>query len=112
MIALALFRLSNGLEVRGNIGLYLIRRALVLRLDVVDFAHDPLERGRVALKDEVFFGFDVVVQSCFCEAQGSRHICQGGRSGAFTIEQSGGFRQYGVALRRMLRGFIKRRPMW
>ena len=112
MIAFPLFRLPNGLEMRCNIGLYLICRALMLRLDVVDFAHYPLERGRVALKDEVFLGFDIIVQACFRESQGGSHIRQGGRSSAFTIEQSGSFRQYGVALRRMLRRFIKRRPMW
>jgi hypothetical protein len=84
----------------------------MLRLDVVDFTHDSLERSRVALKDEVFFGFNVIVQACFCEAQGGSDIRQGGRSSAFTIEQSRSFRQYGVALRRMLRCFIKRRPMW
>ena len=48
-----------------------------------------LHVGLIALVDEVFFVGHVVIQTGFGQAQSTGDIGQGGRSGAFSIEELG-----------------------
>ena len=59
-------------------GLHSCQRVAVVCLNTVKPAHDVIQRGDIALINQFFFGFDIVVKASFGQPQPLGNIQQGG----------------------------------
>ena len=84
-------------------------RGGVLPVDFVQVALVVGQGRQVALVDQLFLGFDVVVEAGLGQPQVLGNVLQGGGAGALVIEQTGGLGQDGQALGVVLHGAVEGR---
>ena len=85
-----------------------LERIVGVALYLVQGGMAALQRGHVALVDELFLGFDVVVEAGFGQPQALGDVLEGGCPGAFGIKQLGCLRQNGNTLGIVLGRAVKR----